>query len=98
MPIDISFDGVSKNDDDPRLAGLARDAAAYICQHGSALDWDSVLAELGRRGCSVAEAADAIEYGLHSGTLILMGSRMKLDAGFVSGHLPPCGQRDSGLS
>lgn len=73
--------------DEGRLDALARDVAAYIRQHGAAVDMGIAIAELCRLGCSTEEAAAAIEHGLHSGTLVLLGSKSKLDAGFTGGRL-----------
>jgi hypothetical protein len=73
--------------DEGRLDALARDMAAYIRRHGAAVDMGIAVAELCRLGCSAEEAADVIEHGLHTGTLVLLGSKSKLDAGFTEGRL-----------
>jgi hypothetical protein len=68
------------------LDALAQAVAAYIRRHGGAVDLSLVVAELCRSGRSAEEAADAIERGLHTGVLVMLGSS-KLDAGFMGGRL-----------
>jgi hypothetical protein len=72
--------------DEGRLDTRARDASEYIRRHGAPLEAGVVAAELCRLGCSTEEAADVVEHGLRTGTLVRLGSSF-LDAGFVGGRL-----------
>lgn len=66
---------------------LAREAAQYIRSNGKPLEFQFVVAELQKKGCSVQQAADVIDHGLSNGALVLLGSRNLLDAGFQRGKL-----------
>ena len=79
-------DGEERTVDEGQLDALALEAAAYIRSRGGALEPAIVVAELCRTGASAQDAWDAIDHGLRSGALVVLGAT-KIDAGIVRGWL-----------
>ncbi len=71
--------------DEAYLDALSLEAASYLRERGGALAPADVLDELVRRGVPFNEAAEALDHGVRSGTLVMLGR--KLDAGIVRGFL-----------
>ena len=72
--------------DEAYLDALSLEAASYLRRCGGALAPEDVIDALGRRGVSSDEVREAIDHGLRTGTLVMLGTR-KLDAGIVRGFL-----------
>lgn len=79
-------DGDEATVDEAYLDTLSLEAAAYLRRRGGSLARGAVVEELCRNGVTSAEAAEAIEHGLRTGTLVMLGAGM-LDAGIVRGFL-----------
>lgn len=76
-------DGDEKTVDEGLLDTLSLEAAAHLRRHGP-LPVSEVIAELRRNGAPAEEAANAVDHGLHAGTLVMLGEST-LDAGIVRG-------------
>lgn len=82
----MSEDGEESTVDEGQLDALALEAAAYIRRRGGALEPATVVAELCRTGASTRDAWDAMDHGVRSGALVMLGTT-KIDAGIVRGWL-----------
>ena len=78
-------DGEEKTVDEALLDAIALEAAAYLRRRGP-LPVAEVVAELRRNGCPADDARDAIDHGVQSGALVMLGES-KLDAGIVRGFV-----------
>jgi len=72
--------------DEAYLDALSLEAASYLRRRGGALGHAEVIEELGRKGVPARDAVEAIDHGLRSGALVLLGAD-QLDAGIVRGFL-----------
>jgi hypothetical protein len=79
-------DGDEKTADESLLDALALEVASQLRRRGSPLPISAVMEELRRSGVTAEEAAEAVEYGVRHGALVLLGESM-VDAGIVRGWL-----------
>jgi hypothetical protein len=79
-------DGDDSTVDEALLDALALEAADHLRRRGAPLPVAAVVEELQRRGAHREDAIAAVEHGILSGALVMLGEQM-LEAGIVRGWI-----------
>jgi hypothetical protein len=75
-----------KTVDEELLDALALEAAAHLRRVRAPLSVATVVEELRRNGAAADDAADAVDHGVRTGALVMLGEDF-VDAGIVRGWL-----------
>ena len=78
--------GEEKTVDEALLDAIALEAASHLRRLGRPLPVSALVEELRRNGAPAEEAADAIDHGISTGALVMLGEAV-VDAGIVRGWL-----------
>lgn len=78
--------GDEQTADEALLDALALEAASHLRRRGAPLPVAAVVRELHRDGVTAKEAAEAVDHGVRSGALVMLGEDL-VDAGIVRGWL-----------